>query len=135
MIGNLGFDHKFKYPNIQINNKYHIIQVEKQKRDLFAFNPTTRQQRGLVGSNHIFQTDFGNHLIVESAQTRSIASKSMRFTNVEKRDRPFSKNTARLNQHMKEALYCQTMGDFGAVKGKFKRNQNALSRTERNTNR
>lgn len=42
MISNLGFDHKFKYPNIQINQKYHIVQIEKKDRDLFSFNPTTR---------------------------------------------------------------------------------------------
>ena len=39
MIKSLGFDSRFKYPNVSINHKYHIVQVKRPLRTIMDFNP------------------------------------------------------------------------------------------------
>jgi hypothetical protein len=55
-------------------------------------------------------TDLGDHMIVPSY--KSMQSGGFKFTPLEKRDRPFSKNTHKMQQNVKEALFSQKMGQF-----------------------
>lgn len=61
LVSSLGFDYRFKYPNVQINEDYHIIKTTKPQRGVHAFNPSTKSGSGLVGGTFLQISDFGDH--------------------------------------------------------------------------
>jgi len=66
MLQTLGFDTRFKYPNVQVNNKYHIVLVKKPERQVMDFAPVMLSCSGVPGSNFMHRFDMGNHQIVDS---------------------------------------------------------------------
>ena len=94
LVSSLGFDHRFKYPNVQINEDYHIIKTAKPYRTVKDFNPTTKEGSGSVGHNFLLLSDMGDHMIVPSYKPRD--SRGFKFAPLDKKDRPFSKNTHKM---------------------------------------
>ena len=100
MISSLRFDNRFKYLNVQINENYHIVKSKKGNREIKDFNPSMETGHGSVGHTFIHSVDIADHQIVSTYDPvlshKNTHSKSMKFTPVEKRDRPFSKNTHKM---------------------------------------
>ena len=91
------FDSRFKYLNVQINQNYHIVKTKKGKREVYDFNPSKKSGSGSVGHTFIHKIVIADHEIVPTfdpvLKHKNPHSTSMKFGAVEKRDRPFSKNT------------------------------------------
>lgn len=114
-IRQLGFDSRFKYPNVSINHKYHIVQVKRPLRTIMDFNPEQNGGCGLWGQNFSYKFDHSDHKVIDTSLKSSLDLMSTKFSNLEKRDRPFSKNAHRLQQVVKEALYLQKSGQYGKL--------------------
>jgi hypothetical protein len=61
LVSSLGFDQRFKYPNVQINEDYHIIKTQKPNRTVKDFNPCVYTRSGVIGSNYLSLSDIGDH--------------------------------------------------------------------------
>ena len=118
-------DRRFPYDNVKITKGYHYIAAVDRGRDVFDFNPTLSSGCGSIGLNHRQRYRDGDHQIIpafNAADARAAASASqknktnppytVRFLSVGKGDRPFAKNSQRLTQGQKEALYTQRSGCF-----------------------
>ena len=97
MIQQLGFDQRFKYPNVQINGQYHIVQVDKPQRHIMDFMPNNLVGGGTWGQNYMFKFDHSDHSIIDSFANQKVGCQSVRFSNIEKQDRPFNKNCHLMN--------------------------------------
>ena len=79
---------------------------DEPQRDILDFNPVLEQGRGIVGRNYLHKADEADVELVVSEQdpfikNKQITQKCSKFTPVDKRDRPFTKNTQHLRQEQK----------------------------------
>ena len=102
-IPDLGFDSRFKYDNVMINDKYHITKQNKPQREIRDFNPTVFTRHGIRGHNYLNKYERGDHEIAVSDTNHLFRAtkpthKTTHFSNVEKQDRPFGKNSQQVRQ-------------------------------------
>lgn len=87
----LGYDNKFKYYNVMINQNYHIIENLKPEREIKDFNPMHYSKAGNTGLNFHQKYNFSDHQIVLSNPAgpkgiKDTVSKTLLFSNVHKQD-------------------------------------------------
>ena len=88
MLESLGYDERYPYPNVQISDKYHIIQVQKRKKDIHHFRPNQESGCGIPGGNFMTRCDLADHEIVRKELTAPTLAKNIRFNSIDRYDRP-----------------------------------------------
>ena len=84
MLRNLGFDYRFRYPNVKINDNYHIIQVPDSKV-----------------SDHMLINSEINTIDPDVRFSRN----GIRFSTLDRTDKPFNKVADKMSDNVLSAMY------------------------------
>ena len=56
VINHMLTDERFPYNNVLLgSDAYHLVHTDKRYRNVFDFNPSTREREGIPGSNHLYK--------------------------------------------------------------------------------
>ena len=107
LLQSLGFDSRFKYPNVKINSKYHIVQVPRPMKSIHSFIPSKEQGYGVPGSNHTSRAFLSHHMLVNTGEPVSSFNgvNVARFSSLDRYDKPHTKHAVNLSKDENAALY------------------------------